>query len=687
MRRPLLIVGILLLAGAGIWWRSRTAAGPPAPPSAEQRLREAIAREPGSAGHRRALGQYYLHERQPFRAIWELEQALALGAEGPETRVEIATALALAELYPAAEAELRTVIAATAPSQTGRRELASLLLWTAQPAAALAVLREAPGRSDWADGQLLLGRTYEALGRIADARHAYERFAKLAPQSSEGPFRLARLLLIHREPRAARAVLAGALRAQPAEPRLLQLMAMTYSARWGDMEDPERQSELLNQAISASGARGVAARLALAELHLSHHRYQEGGRLLAPIAEQDDLPAAHRGMAAALAGLGERTEAQYHLGMAAVVEGHADQALPAFRALEGGAPGDVRAPQLLSQTYAQMNRLHEALAAARSLYDRGDRSPELFARLATLTLLTHDRRAARRIGEEWRRAQPESGRPLAHLGKVALADLRLDEAVKLYEDAVAREPKNPEFRVGLADALTHRPSPENSRRALSLLREAVVLAEAPGPRYQLGLQLQQMGEMEAAQEELLRALDGDPNQVAPYNNLLQVATALRQPSLAKRFETLLRVVQERKRTRDAAWRRRWEHPGDAAAYYELARDLARTGGLASAEHQLKRALELRPRWAEAAQFLGQVQRLLDGIDPDGRRLVRFPEARVAWSLRSATHSLRSRVPGRLLAPGSQQGRRQLSRVSAADRPLLGAGSREPGAALPEGGPE
>jgi Flp pilus assembly protein TadD len=157
------------------------------------------------------------------------------------------------------------------------------------------------------------------------------------------------------------------------------------------------------------------------------------------------------------------------------------------------------------------------------------------------------------------------------------------------------------------------------------LREAVRLSpEEPGPRYQLGVRLQQMGQWEAAREELLRALDADPSHVAAYSNMVQVATALRQPALARRFEALMRSVQERKRARDGAWRRRWERPADADAYYELAIELTRTGGLSSAEHQLQRALALRPRWPEASRLLGQVRRLLDGLDPDGQRLVQFP---------------------------------------------------------------
>jgi hypothetical protein len=98
----------------------------------------------------------------------------------------------------------------------------------------------------------------------------------------------------------------------------------------------------------------------------------------------------------------------------------------------------------------------------------------------------------------------------------------------------------------------------------------------------------------------------------------------------------MRDRQERKRDEDAAWRRRWERPADPDACYQLAVDLARTGGLASAEYQLQRALELRPQWPEASRLLGRVRGLLDGLDADGRRLVAFPVARPTATARRAS---------------------------------------------------
>ena len=71
--------------------------------------------------------------------------------------------------------------------------------------------------------------------------------------------------------------------------------------------------------------------------------------------------------------------------------------------------------------------------------------------------------------------------------------------------------------------------------------------------------------------------------------------------------------------------RRWERPADPRVSYDLGRLLARSGELAAAEYQLQRAVELRPGWADAIHWRDRVGRLLDGVDTDGRRLVRFQD--------------------------------------------------------------
>lgn len=601
----------------------------------------AVARHPQSAAPRRELGRYYVRARRPLSALWELEQALAWEPSDAASRVDLAAALALARHYPEAESELRKVTERLSASRVGRQELAALLLATGRPNEVADVLRAVPNLETWPEGLLLLGRAQEGQGRVAEARRAYEACWKLAPENKEARFRLARLLLAGGALKAARALLeesADAVslteRTNPgsAKPVVRQvagqkvLLALTYSARWGDREQPDRQGELLSEALAAGGSVAVTARLALGELYLRHGRVGEAAVQLARASEAADVPAAHRGLAHALDRMGQPAEAAYHRGMAAVGAGHADEALREFETMARLAPDDRRAPQLISQALVQQNDLNAALTAARRLYDRGDRSPDLLERLATLLLLTHDRRLSRRIGEEWLKVQPDSARPLTHLGKVALADLRLKEAVALYEQAVAKEPRQMEPLVGLAEALAHQPSPENLERAVALLRRATALApEDPRPWYLLGARLQQQGRLEEARAALLRTLDVDPSQPGPYNNLVQVAAALKQPALVQRLGALMRATQERKRELEAAWKARWAHPNDPEVYLTLARRLVARGSLSAAEHQLKRALALRPGWPPAVSLHATVARLLDGIDPDGRRLVVFPD--------------------------------------------------------------
>src|SRR5688500_12404663 len=87
----------LLLAGGWAWWRGRPAARPTAPPDArsaeERRLVAAVEREPESATVRRELGRHYLRARQPFEALWELDQVRKLAPGDRDASLDAATAL------------------------------------------------------------------------------------------------------------------------------------------------------------------------------------------------------------------------------------------------------------------------------------------------------------------------------------------------------------------------------------------------------------------------------------------------------------------------------------------------------------------------------------------------------------------------------------------------------------------
>src|SRR5439155_239284 len=68
-------------------------------------------------------------------------------------------------------------------------------------------------------------------------------------------------------------------------------------------------------------------------------------------------------------------------------------------------------------------------------------------------ILNHSRPPARRTCAAWLKIQPGAARAHWLLGRVAQADLKLPEAIKEFETAVAADPANTEYAAALAGAL------------------------------------------------------------------------------------------------------------------------------------------------------------------------------------------------------------------------------------------
>src|SRR5438128_822254 len=75
--------------------------------------------------------------------------------------------------------------------------------------------------------------------------------------------------------------------------------------------------------------------------------------------------------------------------------------------------------------------------------------PGLCERLGTLYILTHSRIEAGQIGAAWRRVQPEAAGPHWLLGRVAFGNHQVEEAIRQFEAAVARDPNDAEYAISL----------------------------------------------------------------------------------------------------------------------------------------------------------------------------------------------------------------------------------------------
>ena len=126
---------------------------------------------------------------------------------------------------------------------------------------------------------------------------------------------------------------------------------------------------------------------------------------------------------------------------------------------------------------------------------------------------------------------------------------------------------------------------------------------------QLGLVLQQLGDLEGARHAFLRALDRDSDRLDAYAGLMAVARRLGQPRVAAFLAGIERDARDRQRVETAARQDLSVHPRDAGAQEALARALLRRGELAEARNHLEIAAE-QPGGAAARPLLRRVERLL-----------------------------------------------------------------------------
>jgi Flp pilus assembly protein TadD len=252
-------------------------------------------------------------------------------------------------------------------------------------------------------------------------------------------------------------------------------------------------------------------------------------------------------------------------------------------------------------------RARARLAAARRRFPR---DPDLRERFIALSILVGDRNAARPLLEAWLRDEPGSPRALWLQGRIEAEEMRPAQAVKLYEQALAREPENPELHGALGEVLLKQPG--NEARAVDAFARAAARA-ADEPRWRAGLAqaLQRAGRVDEARRQALRALDLDPHQGEIYSVVVQLVRRERTTAAVALFAQLTREVETRLREEAQRWRATWSTPGSARAYAALADFLITRGDLVAAESQLAEAARLRPDAPALRGRLTRFRRLLD----------------------------------------------------------------------------
>jgi tetratricopeptide (TPR) repeat protein len=190
--------------------------------------------------------------------------------------------------------------------------------------------------------------------------------------------------------------------------------------------------------------------------------------------------------------------------------GDTGRAESTLRKILGTDPAHAEAALLLADVLAQQNRREEATQLIRQALTRAPSSVELQMALATLLDDTGHVAEARALYEEVVAANRNAFRASARLAAL-YADQRdnLEEALRLAKSAKSQFPDDPKVadtlgwvyvRSGLASIGT--------RHIVAAVRAEPATALF---RYHLGIAYQLEGELQAARDELTRALALDPN--------------------------------------------------------------------------------------------------------------------------------------------------------------------------------
>jgi tetratricopeptide (TPR) repeat protein len=643
------LLAVLLLAGWGVWRLSLrshsvemtavTAALEPA----ERALREAVLKAPQDMDARRAVGQYLLAERRPYEAMWAYQDALEHHPNDAEARRGLARALIMAQLprrglevlatRPAASSALENPPSSASSNPKSkiqnpksdevedRRVAAAAYLTQGDPMGAVTMLEAVGPALDGSPAALLdLGNAFEALGDDLSAGRAYQRLVQLQPENVEGQLALARVAARRQGWGVVFAALARAQSAAPGDPRPTYQMALALQAggetRPAPGSDAPTDPVDLYRRLLQSHPDFGPAHLQLGLWYLRH------GQPGAAVPSLERAVAARAGgegtrlrLAEALDAVGQKAEAAFQRGRYDETIQEPQQAIQEYQRLAALDPGRKDVPLLLSAVYNQIDRNEQAAQVARQGFERDPEDLALRARYAMLLIMTDSRAQTAQLCRRWMKDRPNWGEPYFLLGRIEREALHPGEAVKLLDQALARDPRNADYCLESGTALMGERTPASLRAAAGRLRQALAIDPSNAEAHQLlGEVLERLGDLEGAAREYLRSMDHARSVRFGVYSLSRLCPRLKKMDRARFYAENVRVLREREDTLAALWRQVHRSPEDPAAHARLADLFLQAGDTQQALYQVQQAARLHPDPTKERQLqiLRRLQAMREG---------------------------------------------------------------------------
>ena len=218
--------------------------------------------------------------------------------------------------------------------------------------------------------------------------------------------------------------------------------------------------------------------------------------------------------------------------------------------------------------------------------------------------------------------RPEQGEFYFALAEAYAESEQFDKAIRMYEQALHRQPNLWLAQHKLGIALSK--SGQLPRAAEALQKAAEMGIEQATSLSDLGLVYRQQGKLEEAVRVLEKAVDLDPGQPQAYNNLGAALLEIGNPAGAKRaFRNAIRIYPHFAAPHNNLAKllaaggdfRQAEYHFEKAiqnnvnfaqAHYDYGLTLTQMEMYEKAQEQLEAAIRLEPNWAEAHNTLGEV---------------------------------------------------------------------------------
>jgi tetratricopeptide (TPR) repeat protein len=496
-----------------------------------------------------SLARFYISSKDMGKAEDTFKRAIGVNDASALAHMEYGKFLAQIDRRDAAETELKKATEVEPQNRDARFVLASFYLVNNQNEKAEDAYKAlAELDKDSPEGRAVLADFYSSVGRLDDAVNIYQEILAKSPDYARGRYRLGEIMLMRGDMQGAEQQVSEVLKKNEHDMQALMLRARIRS-QTGKNEDVKAAIEDLKEVLKQEpNSRAGLYFMAEANFRIGQ---TEQARAFAGDLERyypDYLPA-------------KLMQVQINL-----------------------AAGDPKTALRLSNEF--MDRL------AKAAPDR-ETSPQMLAELkskaltsrASAELQLQDTKAARADFTAARDAAPNDPGSYINLAAVALGEQKPDEAISLYERALAIDSSNYDALNGLINIYARQKKTEQAHA-----RVDQALAAQPNKPWLHYLKAQVYGydkNAQGAESELRRTLELDVNYLAAYSALGALFVNLNQQERA--INEYHKIIEHK--------------PDDASAYTLIGMLEDSRGNRDAAVENYRKAVELDQNNAIAANNL------------------------------------------------------------------------------------